>query len=85
MAEGEGPFVAEFFRLRRNARGHPRAGERIADPWRAVRQFCRLPEGYLSKLVGARPIRRLGMVSFAPVLAGLGLRCLFVIPKGPNA
>jgi hypothetical protein len=37
-----------------------------------------LPEGYLSKLVGARPVRRLGMVSFAPVLAGLGLKCQFV-------
>jgi hypothetical protein len=37
-----------------------------------------LPEGYLSKLVGARPIRRLGMVSFAPILSGLGLKCQFI-------
>jgi hypothetical protein len=37
-----------------------------------------LPEGYLSKLVGARPIRRLGMVSFAPILNGLGLTCQFI-------
>jgi hypothetical protein len=37
-----------------------------------------LPEGYLSKLAGARPIRRLGMVSLAPVLNGLGLRCQFI-------
>jgi hypothetical protein len=41
-------------------------------------EFAGLPRGYLSKLVGAKPIRRLGMVSFEPVLAGLGLRCLFV-------
>ena len=40
--------------------------------------FAGLPDGYFAKLVGARPIRRLGMVSFAPVLAGLGLKCLFV-------
>jgi hypothetical protein len=40
-----------------------------------------LPRGYLSKLVGARPIRRLGMTSFEPVLAGLGLRCLFVVDE----
>jgi hypothetical protein len=40
--------------------------------------FAGLPRGYLSKLVGIRPIRRLGMTSFAPVLAALGLRCLFV-------
>jgi hypothetical protein len=37
-----------------------------------------LPEGYLSKLAGVRPTRRLGMVSLAPVLNGLGLRCQFI-------
>jgi hypothetical protein len=37
-----------------------------------------LPEGYLSKLVGARPIRKLGMISFAPILNGLGLKCQFI-------
>jgi hypothetical protein len=41
-------------------------------------EYAGLPRGYLSKLVGAKPIRRLGMTSFSPVLAGLGLRCLFV-------
>ena len=40
--------------------------------------FAGLPDGYFAKLVGVRPIRRLGMVSFAPVLAGLGLKCQFV-------
>ena len=37
-------------------------------------EYAGLPKGYLSKLVGANPVRRLGMTSFAPVLAGLGLR-----------
>jgi hypothetical protein len=37
-------------------------------------EYAGLPRGYLSKLVGARPIRRLGMTSFEPVLASLGLR-----------
>ena len=41
-------------------------------------EYVGLPRGYLSKLVGKTPVRRLGMTSFAPVLAGLGLRCLFV-------
>jgi hypothetical protein len=41
-------------------------------------EFAGLPRGYLSKLVGTKPIRRLGMTSFSPVLVGLGLRCLFV-------
>jgi hypothetical protein len=40
--------------------------------------FAGLPEGYLSKLVGVRPIRRLGMTSLAPVLNGLGLKCQFI-------
>ena len=44
-------------------------------------EYAGLPRGYLSKLVGAKPIRRLGMVSFEPVLAALGLRCLFVEDK----
>jgi hypothetical protein len=40
--------------------------------------FAGLPTGYLSKLIGAKPIRRLGMVSFQPVLAALGLRLLVI-------
>jgi hypothetical protein len=41
-------------------------------------EFAGLPRGYLSKLVGVHPVRRLGMTSFAPVLAGLGLRLLVI-------
>ena len=41
-------------------------------------EYAGLPRGYLSKLVGAKPTRRIGMQSWTPVLAGLGLRCLFV-------
>jgi hypothetical protein len=41
-------------------------------------EYAGLPRGYLSKLVGANPVRRIGMVSFEPVLGALGLRCLFV-------
>jgi hypothetical protein len=41
-------------------------------------EFAGLPRGYLSKLVGVPPIRRLGMQSFQPVLAGLGLRLLVI-------
>ena len=38
-------------------------------------EFAGLPR---SKLIGANPVRRIGMTSFSPVVAGLGLRCLFV-------
>jgi hypothetical protein len=40
--------------------------------------YAGLPVGYLSKLIGPKPARRLGMISFQPVLAGLGLRLLVV-------
>jgi hypothetical protein len=44
----------------------------------ALDQYIGLPFGYYSKIAGARPIRRLGMTSLAPVLNGLGLKCQFV-------
>jgi hypothetical protein len=44
----------------------------------AFDEFAGLPQGHLSKLIGAKPIRRLGMTSFGPVLAGLGLRLLVI-------
>ena len=79
MAEGDGPRVIATFgsyaemleAIRERVNELQIQGERFDD-------YAGLPTGYLSKLVGARPIRRLGMVSFAPVLAGLGLKCQFV-------
>jgi hypothetical protein len=41
-------------------------------------EYAGLPRGYLSKLVGANPQRRLGMQSFGPTVAGLAMRCWFV-------
>ena len=41
-------------------------------------EYVGLPRGYYSKIAGAKPIRRLGMTSFAPVLNGLGLKCQFI-------
>jgi hypothetical protein len=46
-------------------------------------EYAGLPRGYLSKLTGVKPIRRLGMTSFGPVLAGLGLRLLVI--EDPDA
>jgi len=82
LAEGDGPrVVAEFSdyagmldALRRRVNELALNGERFDE-------YAGLPRGYLSKLVGAKPTRRLGMVSFQPVLAGLGLRCLFVVDE----
>ena len=41
-------------------------------------EYVGLPRCYYSKVAGARPIRRLGMTSFAPILNGLGLKCQFI-------
>jgi hypothetical protein len=84
MAEGEAPRVqpyAEFSdypgmlnALRRRVTELQLNGERFDE-------YAGLPRGYLSKLTGANPVRRLGLISLAPVLAGLGLRCLFVVDE----
>jgi hypothetical protein len=41
-------------------------------------EYAGLPKGYLSKLIGVRPTRRIAMTSMGPVLDGLGLRGQFV-------
>src|SRR6516165_4324542 len=38
--------------------------------------FAGLPTGYLSKLVGARPIRRIAMTSMGPLFSALGIYCV---------
>jgi len=41
-------------------------------------EYVGLPRGYYSKVAGAKPIRRLGMTSLAPIMNGLGLTCPFL-------
>jgi hypothetical protein len=79
MAEGEGPRVIATFgsyaemleAIRERVNELQINGERFDE-------YAGLPRGYYSKLAGAKPIRRLGMTSFAPVLNGLGLKCQFI-------
>jgi len=79
LAESEGPRVIAdvssyeqmLAALRARINELQISGERFDE-------YSGLPRGYLSKLTGANPIRRLGMTSFAPVLAGLGLRLLVI-------
>jgi hypothetical protein len=40
--------------------------------------FAGLPTGYLSKLIGVRPVRRIAMVSMGPIFSALGIRCIVV-------
>lgn len=41
-------------------------------------EFAGLPQGYLSKLIGMRPVKRIGMNSLGPLLDALGLKCVLV-------
>jgi hypothetical protein len=37
-------------------------------------EYAGLPRGYLSKLIGVRPVRRIGLQSFQPLWTALGLK-----------
>jgi len=41
-------------------------------------EFAGLPRGYLSKLIGVRPIRRIAMTSMGPLFGALGIRCVII-------
>jgi hypothetical protein len=41
-------------------------------------EFAGLPRGYLSKLIGAKPVRRIGMTSLGPLFDALGIYCIVV-------
>jgi len=82
MAEGEGPRIIADVSSYEQMLAALRArvvelqvnGERFDE-------YAGLPRGYLSKLVGAKPTRRISMCSWQAVLAGLALRCLFVVDE----
>src|SRR6516225_8798612 len=79
MAEDEPPRIVATFdsyagmldAIRARVNELQVSGERLDE-------YVGLPRGYYSKVAGAKPIRRLGMTSFAPILNGLGLKCQFV-------
>ena len=48
-------------------------------------EFAGLPRGYLSKLVGANPIRSIGRTSMGPVFGALGIRCIIVEDEAATA
>jgi hypothetical protein len=78
MAEGEGRVVATFDSYAGMLDAIRRRVNELSVTGEGLDEYVGLPRGYYSKLAGAKPIRRLGMVSFAPVLNGLGLKCQFV-------
>jgi hypothetical protein len=46
-------------------------------------EFAGLPRGYLSKLIGVHPIRKIAMTSMGPLFSALGIYC--VIYEDPIA
>jgi hypothetical protein len=84
MADGDAPRVLGEFAsyegmlavIRQRVQELAINGERFDE-------YAGLPRGYLSKLIGVRPTRRIAMISMGPVLDGLGLRGQFVEdPRG---
>ncbi|MFZ0148324.1 MAG: hypothetical protein WBG18_08675 [Xanthobacteraceae bacterium] len=79
MAEDEPPRIVATFdsyagmldAIRARVNELQVSGERLDE-------YVGLPRGYYSKVAGAKPIRKLGMTSFAPILNGLGLKCQFI-------
>ena len=79
MAESEGPRVLATFdsyagmldAIRARVKELQLSGE-------GLDAYVGIPRGYYSKIARAKPIRRLGMTSFAPILNGLGLKCQFI-------
>jgi hypothetical protein len=41
-------------------------------------EYAGLPKAYLSKLVGVRPVKRIGMVSMGALFNALGIKCRIV-------
>ena len=41
-------------------------------------EFAGLPRGYLSKLIGIRPIRKIAMTSMGPLFSALAIRCVMI-------
>jgi hypothetical protein len=41
-------------------------------------EFAGLPKGYLSKLIGINPVRRIHMMSMGPLFSALGVRCVLI-------
>jgi hypothetical protein len=83
MAEGDAPpkIVGEFSSYEAMLAVIRQRVQELAINGERFDEYAGLPRGYLSKLIGARPVRRLGLVSLAPVMNALGLKGLLAIDE----
>jgi hypothetical protein len=78
MAEGEGRVIATFDSYAGMLDAIRAWLNELRPHLESLDAHCGLATGYTSKLVSMRPVRRLGMVSWGPLITGLGLRCQFI-------
>jgi hypothetical protein len=78
MAEDEPPRIVATFDSYAGMLDAIRARVNELQVSERLDEYVGLPRGYYSKVAGAKPVRRLGMTSFAPILNGLGLKCQFI-------
>jgi hypothetical protein len=83
MAEGEARILGEFTdydgmltAVRTRVAELNVNGERFDE-------YAGLPKGYLSKLIGVKPTRRIAMTSMGPLFGALGIYC--VVIENPDA
>jgi hypothetical protein len=53
-----------------------RAAQRHVATGGDANEVAGLPSGYIAKLIGAKPVRRIGMMSLGPLLAILGVKLI---------
>ena len=76
MAEGdERPkIVGEFSDYDGMLDGLRRRASELALNGERFDEYAGLPKGYLSKLIGVHPVRRIGMMSMGPLLSAMGVK-----------
>ena len=77
MADAEWPrAVAEFSDYPGMVDGVRKRVSELALNGERFDEYAGLPRGYLSKLIGVKPVRRISMVSMGPLFSALGIYCV---------
>ena len=76
MAEGDARPLAEFSDYTGMVDGLRKRASELALNGERFDEYAGLPRGYLSKLIGVNPVRRISMVSMGPLFSALGIYCV---------
>jgi hypothetical protein len=75
MAEGDEPRVlGEFASYEAMLAVIRQRVQELAINGERFDEYAGLPKGYLSKLIGVNPTRRIGMQSFTPLMTAIGIK-----------